>query len=98
MIVVGYIPMSFGYSVRFYMVDTIGFVLSAVFSPLVGEAVCRWVAGHSKKEGTEEKAKLWPKKKRTNRSRFSLLFSVSLVAAVLIMWVNVPSSAKYAYS
>ena len=90
--------MSFGYSVRFYMLDAIGFVLSAVFAPLVGEAVCRWVASHSKKEDTEEKAKSRPKKKRTKRSRYSFLFSVLLVAAVLIMWVNVPSSAKYAYS
>ena len=98
MIVVSYIPMSFGYSVRFYMLDTIGFVLSAVFSPLVGEAVCRWVAGHSKKEDTEEKVKLLRKKKRTNRSRSLFLFSTLMVAAVLIMWVNVPSSAKYAYS
>ena len=95
MIVVGYIPMSFGYSARFYMLDTAGFLLSAVLSPFVGEAVCRWVAGVSKKEDTEEKAKLQRKKKRTRSSRFSFLFSVLIVAAVLIAWVYVPSSAKY---
>ena len=89
--------MSFGYSVRFYMIDTIAFVLAAVLSPLFGEAVCRWVAGHSKKEDMEEKAKLRRKKKQT-KSRFSFMVSTLMVAAVLITWVNGPSSAKYAHS
>ena len=75
--------MSFGYSVRFYMIDTIAFVLAAVLSPLFGEAVCRWVAGQSKKEDMEEKAKLRRKKKRTKIS--FIMFSTLLVAAVLIM-------------
>ena len=86
-ILVGYIPMSFGYSARFYMLDTTAFVVAAVMSPLVGEAVCQWVAGKTKKEDTEQEAKLRRKKKRTKRSRFSFLFSTLMVAAVLIMWV-----------
>ena len=90
--------MSFGYSVRFYMLDTIGFALSAVFSPLVGEAVCRWVAGHSKKEDTEEKVKLLRKKKRTKKSWISFLFSTLMVAAVVIMWVYLLNSSKYPHS
>ena len=77
------------------MLDTTAFVVAAVMSPLVGEAVCQWVAGKTKKEDTEEKAKLRQKKKRTKRSRFSFLFSTLMVAAVLITWVYLPSSAKY---
>ena len=87
--------MSFGYSARFHMIDIIGVALAAVLSPLLGEAVCRWVAGVTEKEDTEEKAKLRRKKKRTKRNRFSFLFSTLMVAAVLITWVYVPSSAKY---
>ena len=77
--------MSFGYNARFYMLDITGIVVAAVVSPLVGEAVCRWVAGQSKKEDTEEKTKLMRKKKRTKSSTFSFLFSTLIVAAVLIM-------------
>ena len=90
--------MSFGYSARFYMLDIAGFVLTALFSPVVGEAVCQWVAGHSKKEDTEEKAEPRRKKKRTKSSTVSFLFSTLMVAAVLITWVYVPSLAKYAHS
>ena len=97
MIVIVYILTSFGYGVRYNMLDITGVALSAVVSPLVGEAVCRWVAGKTKKEDTEEKAEPRRKKKRTKRSRFSFLFSTLMVAAVLITWVYVPSSAKYAH-
>ena len=83
LIVIVNILTSFGYGVRYNMLDITGVALSAVFSPLVGEAVCRWVAGHSKKEDTEKKAKLRRKKKRTKIS--FIMFSTSLVAAVLIM-------------
>ena len=93
-----YIPMSFGYSARFFMIDIAGFALSTVFAPLVGEAVSQSVAGVWNKEDTEERAKLRRKKKRTKSSRVSLLFSTLMVAAVLIMCVYGPSSAKYAHS
>ena len=78
------------------MIDIIGVALAAVLSPLLGEAVCRWVAGVTEKEDTEEKAKLRRKKKRTKRSTSSLLLSVLMAAAVLIMWVNLPRPAECA--
>ena len=81
--------MSFGYNARFYMLDITGIVLAAVVSPLVGEAVCRWVAGQSKRENTEEKTKLRRKKKRSKSGTISFLFSTLMVALVVIMWVNI---------